>query len=388
MSLPTIAAQRFSALYHREPEFIVRAPGRVNLIGEHTDYNGGFVLPMAINRAVWVALSPRDDRIVSIHSADYDQTASFSLDSLTKGKHDWLEYPKGVAWALQDAGYTLQGWDGVTTGDIPQGAGLSSSAAVEIATLCAFAAVSSLDIDPTKRALLSQKAENQWVGVQCGIMDQLISSCGKAHHALLIDCRSLESTPVPLPKETAVAIMDTSTRRGLMESAYNERRKQCEEACQAFGVSLLRDVTPERFAAESDQLETLTRRRARHVVSENARTLSAAKALQAGDVSRMGKLMQESHISLRDDFEVSNEALNTMVEIAQTHPSCWGARMTGAGFGGCAVALIQAGDTEDFVQTVQNAYSQSTGLSPSIYVCMAADGGTATPWKEFKKGIA
>ncbi len=386
MSPASIVTRTFQTRFHRDPDFIVRAPGRVNLIGEHTDYNGGFVLPLAIDRAVWMAVAPRRDHTVSVHSIDYDQTASFSLDDLQRENAGWIEYIKGTAQALHDSGYALHGWDGVTTGDIPQGAGLSSSAAVEIAALSAFAAVSSLTLDPIKRALLGQKAENEWVGVQCGIMDQLISSCGKTNHALLIDCRSLETTPVPLPQGTAVAIMDTSTRRGLVESAYNERRAQCEEACRTFNVPLLRDVSLERFAAESDRLSALTRRRARHVISENDRTLQAAKALQAGDAARVGALMRESHISLRDDFEVSSDALNAMVEAALSHPACWGARMTGAGFGGCAVALIRAEAAEAFVSAVQNAYRQATGLSSSLYICTATDGGTASPWHAFKKG--
>ena len=376
--LPEKVARIFAERFHRPPDFIVRAPGRVNLIGEHTDYNGGFVLPMAIDRAIWVAVSARSDRKVVIHSADYGRTAEFSLDTLVrKGGDDpgWLEYPKGVAWALQEAGYALQGWEGVISGDVPQGAGLSSSAAAEIATLCSFSAVSSFDLDPVERARLGQKAENDWVGMRCGIMDQLISSCGEAGHALLIDCRSLEYSPAPLPEGTAVAVLDTATRRGLVESAYNERRAQCEEACRIFGVELLRDISPERLAAEDERLTDIVRRRARHVVGENARTLAMADAMRGGNMERMGALMYESHISLRDDYEVSNDALNAMVEIARSHPACWGARMTGAGFGGCAVAMIRAEDSEAFSRTVMEKYRQATNLAPSVWICAATGGG-------------
>lgn len=382
-SFPDAVAAIFVERFHRQPDFIVRAPGRVNLIGEHTDYNGGFVLPMAIDRAIWVAVTARDDRHVVIHSADYDLRAEFSLDSLVcrdDGGPGWFEYPKGVAWALQQAGYSLRGWDGVISGDVPQGAGLSSSAAAEIATLCCFAAVSAFSLDPVERARLGQKAENDWVGMRCGIMDQLISSCGEAGHALLIDCRTLEYSPAPLPEGTAVVILDTMTRRGLVESAYNERRAQCEEACRIFGVELLRDVSVQRFAAEDRCLPDIIRRRARHVVSENARTLSMAAAMRQGDVQRMGALMDESHLSLRDDFDVSSDALNVMVESARSHPACWGARMTGAGFGGCAVALIRVDAGEGFVQAVAERYRQLTDRTPSVWVCAASEGGRSWRW--------
>ncbi len=208
------------------------APGRVNLIGEHTDYNDGFVLPMAIDRAVWIALAARDDGRVVVHSLDYDETAEFSLDHLVRGQPAWIEYLKGTAWSLQDAGHSLTGWEGVLMGDVPQGAGLSSSAALEMATARAFAAAGNLAWDPAAMALLGQQAENQWIGVNCGIMDQLISAAGRADHALLIDCRSLQTQPAPLPPGVAVAVLDTATRRGLVDSEYNTRRAQCEAAAR------------------------------------------------------------------------------------------------------------------------------------------------------------
>ena len=241
---------RFDSRFHQSPRWVVRAPGRVNLIGEHTDYNDGFVLPLAIDRAVWIALRPRDDRRVAVYSVDYDQMGEFSLDGLRNEKAGWIEYLKGTAWSLQDAGLALTGWEGVLQGDVPLGAGLSSSAALEMATARALAAAGNLDWNPAKMAKLGQRAENKWVGVNCGIMDQLISAAGRENHALLIDCRSLDCQPVPFPPGVAVVVLDTSTRRGLVDSAYNERRSQCEAAAKFFGVTALRDVTMEQFRAE------------------------------------------------------------------------------------------------------------------------------------------
>ncbi|MEA3310451.1 MAG: galactokinase family protein, partial [Chloroflexota bacterium] len=218
MSLPAAVTLIFAERFDEPPAFLVRAPGRVNLIGEHTDYNAGFVLPMAIDRALWIALRPRSDRRVSVHSLDFDETAEFELDALEQQDAGWVEYLKGVAWALQEAGYALRGWEGMLSGDVPSGAGLSSSAALELATARAFASVSAFPWDPVEMALLAQRAENEWVGVNCGIMDQLISAAGQAGHALLIDCRSLALTPVPLPPETVVVVLDTNTRRGLVAS--------------------------------------------------------------------------------------------------------------------------------------------------------------------------
>jgi galactokinase len=316
MSIQQEITTRFEALYGEAPAYVVRAPGRVNLIGEHTDYNDGFVLPLAIDRAVWIALRPRNDDQVHLTSLDFDEPIAFSLSSLAKGEESPAEYVKGVAWALQDAGYQIGGFEGVIKGDVPIGAGLSSSAAIELATARAFAAVSNFEWDAPKMALLAQKAENQWVGVNCGIMDQMISATGKAGHAVLIDCRSLELTPAPLPPGAVVIVLDTGTRRGLVDSAYNERRAQCEKAAKFFGVKALRDVNLITFDARSSSLDDLTFRRAHHVVTENDRTLKARDAMFAGDLHRLGELMNASHISLRDDFEVSSPALNSIVEIA------------------------------------------------------------------------
>lgn len=365
---------RFTDRFGHFPNWIVRAPGRVNLIGEHTDYNDGFVLPMAIDRAVWIALRPRDDRIVSVYSIDYDETGEFSFDRLERGQPGWIEYLKGTAWSLQEAGYRLTGWDGVLAGDVPLGAGLSSSAALEMATARALAATGKLPWEPAEMAKLGQRAENQWVGVNCGIMDQLISAAGRAGNALLIDCRSLQTEPVPLPRGTSVVVLDTSTRRGLVDSAYNERRRQCEEAARLLDVHALRDATTERLERYAGKMDPAVLRRARHVIAENDRTLLAADAMRRGDAVELGRLMHQSHRSLRDDYEVSSDALNAMVECASAQRECFGARMTGAGFGGCAVALVRAEATDDFVRDTAAAYQRKTGHSPAVYVCQAADG--------------
>jgi len=375
MSLRERVASAFRSRYGSDPAFVVRAPGRVNLIGEHTDYNDGFVFPMAIDRAAWIALRPRGDRRVVATSLDFEETREFDLATLGKKDTDgWIEYLKGTAWALLDAGHALEGFEGVIAGDVPLGAGLSSSASIEMATARAFAAVSNLPWKPAPMALLGQRAENKWVGVNCGIMDQLISAAGVEDKALLIDCRSLETQAVPLPRGTVVVVLDTATRRGLVDSAYNERRAQCEAAAKLFGVKALRDVTSEQLAARAAELEPMTLRRARHVVSEDERTLAAAEAMRADDATRLGRLMNESHESLRHDFEVTNDGLNVMVDEARRAPGCFGARMTGAGFGGCAVALVAADRSEAFVRQVEAGYREATGLAPKVYVCRATNG--------------
>ncbi len=373
----TDLTRAFQERFGRVPQWIVRAPGRVNLIGEHTDYNDGFVLPLAIDRAIWIALCARADRRVAVYSADFHEPGEFSLEQLAPRQAGWLEYLKGVAWSLQEAGYALTGWDGVVRGDVPQGAGLSSSAALEVAAARAFAALAAWDWEPVAMARLGQRAENQWVGVNCGIMDQLISATGRPGHAVLIDCRSLQLAPVPFPPGVAVAILDTATRRGLVDSEYNERRARCEAAARTFAVRALRDVDMCRFVREAGRLDETTRRRARHVISENQRTLAAAQAMRAGDVRVLGHLMNESHASLRDDFQVSNGALNAMVECARRHPACYGARMTGAGFGGCAVALVDRAGGGDFATSVAAAYEKTTGRTPAVYVCEATAGAEA-----------
>ena len=374
MSLMNRVLEVYAGRYGRAPQWVVRAPGRVNLIGEHTDYNDGFVLPMAIERSIWIALRTRNDGEVHVYSTDFKQPGLFALGALRNEDHGWVEYLKGTAWALQDAGYALCGWDGVVGGNVPRGAGLSSSAALEIVTARAFAVACGLPWEPKVMARLAQRAENEWIGMKCGIMDQMISASGETGHALLIDCRSLETESVPLPHGTVVAVLDTATRRGLVDSAYNERRAQCEAAARFFGVPALRDVSPAQLAARAAELDNVTLRRARHIVTENARTLQAAAAMRRGDAVEMGRLMDESHVSLRDDFEVSSDALNAMVECARRAPACFGARMTGGGFGGCAVALIRADAARAFVASVAEDYQSVTGLKPSIYISQPAQG--------------
>ena len=367
----------FEERFGAPPTLIARAPGRVNLIGEHTDYNDGFVLPMAIDRSVWIALRPRDDRRIRLHSLDFDETAEFDLDPLAHDGGGWADYVRGIGWSLRRAGHALtRGWEGVVAGNVPRGAGLSSSAALELAAARAFAGVSGLSWDPAAMARLAQRAENEWVGVNCGIMDQMISAAGIRGHCLLIDCRSLETRAVPLPPSTAVVILDTGTRRGLVHSAYNERRAQCEAAAALFGVPALRDVDEDTFASRAHELDPDTRRRARHVITENARTLRAAEALERGDANEVGWLMDESHRSLRDDFEVSREELDTIVALARSQPGCHGARMTGAGFGGCAVALVEAERAVRIAGDVAHRYSAAFGITPAVYVTVAMDGAT------------
>ncbi len=313
-----------------------------------------------------------------VYSLDFQESVEFHLDDLTPGGPGWGEYIKGVAWALQEDGYALAGWEGCLAGDVPVGAGLSSSAALELATARAFATVSDLPWSPVQMALLAQKAENQWVGVHCGIMDQMISAGGKVGHALLIDCRSLELSPAPIPQNTVVVIMDTGTRRGLVDSAYNERRSQCESAARVLGVRALRDADLAGLSAHAGVLDPLAYKRARHVISENQRTLRAVEAMQRADAVELGVLMQASHASLRDDFEVSCRELDVMVELAQRASGCFGARMTGAGFGGCAVALVRQAVSETFFSEVNHNYQLATGIEARLYICSATDGASVS----------
>lgn len=375
VSPQTLVIDAFTQKYGMEPPIVVRAPGRVNLIGEHTDYNDGFVMPMAIERAVWMALRPRDDLRVRLTPLDFQTPIEFELDALQKAATSPAEYVKGVAWALQGAGYTLRGFEGILKGDVPIGAGLSSSAALELATARAFQVVSGFDWDAAQMARLSQKAENEWVGVNCGIMDQMISAAGQAGHALMIDCRSLETEPLPLPPGTAIVVLDTGTRRELVESAYNERRRQCEEAAAFFGVQALRDVTVARLEEEGrGGLDPVTFRRAHHIVHENNRVLAARTAMHLGDADLLGELMHQSHVSLCEDFEICNQALRDIVRISQAQPGCYGARMTGGGFGGCAVALVRQEAVDEFVRVVEADYAGQTPHQARIYVTQPGAG--------------
>jgi galactokinase len=329
---------------------------------------------MAIDRFIWIAFRERIDGRVVVESLDLNERCSWDLEPLTKGPQHWCEYIKGVAWALQEAGHRLVGWEGVVAGDVPIGAGLSSSAALELASARTFAATSGLDWHPEEMARLAQRAENAWVGVNCGLMDQMVSAAGVEGHAILLDCRAGTFGLVPIPRRVSVVVLDTGTRRGLAGSAYNERRDQCEAAARALGVASLRDASLSQLDAARGGLADVVFRRARHVIKENARTLRAAEAMRAGDVAELGRLIDASHESLRDDFQVSSAELDAMVSCARRHTACFGARMTGAGFGGCVVALVQAEARAEFVEATLAAYRSSTGLTGGAFVCAAAGG--------------
>lgn len=369
----------FAELFQKQPHFVARAPGRVNLIGEHTDYNEGFVFPMAINREIRIVFSPREDNRIKIHSINFDNMQEFSLDNLSKNNEaHWIDYIQGVAWVLQKhyPNLHLKGFNGVLEGDVPRGAGLSSSAALEVLITRVFATINHISWEGKSMARVAQQAENQWVGMQCGIMDQLASACGKANHALLIDCRDLSIQPILLPKDIAIVIMDTKTRRGLVGSAYNDRRAQCEEAAKFFGVNFLRDVSLERFEKEKHGLSTICQKRAKHIITENIRTLQMAEALKNNDLIQVGELLYEGHKSLKNDFEVSCENLDIMVNCANKHAGCFGARMTGGGFGGCAVAVVKADMAESFKKQVVQEYEYETKLTPSLYITQATEGAS------------
>ncbi len=373
MSTESRAVEGFRDHFGGDPEFVVTSPGRVNLIGEHTDYNEGFVLPMAIDRATVIAGRARTDRTVEVASEGFG-TAAFSLDNLEHGGESWIEYIKGVAWACgPDA---TGGFDAYITSDIPLGASLSSSAALEVGVARVFSQLLDADWDPIAAAGLSQRAENDWVGMNSGIMDQLVCAAGQSGQALLIDCRTLDVVNVPIPPEVNFVILDTGTRRKLTESRYNERRRECEQAAERFGVDSLRDLALEALVRPGFD-DPILIKRAHHVVTENARTLQAVDALRVGDVRGFGRLMVASHESLRDDFEVSSGELDVIVEAASAIDGCQGARMTGGGFAGCAVALVEKAATETFSERVAQSYLRSTGRESSIYVCEPAEGVSA-----------
>lgn len=375
--------QAFSAAFDGSPDAVVHAPGRVNLIGDHTDYNDGFVLPVAIDRAVYIAARARKDRTVRLVALDVNQRTEFSLDRITRDRAaTWSNYVRGVALFLQQAGYTLRGLDAVIHGDVPRGAGLSSSAALEMAAALAFAVTSGLALDRVQMALIGRRAENEFVGVQTGIMDQYISSLGQRDHALLIDCRSLDYRLVPLPATVHILVADSGVRRGLVASAYNRRRAECEEGVRRLagrlpGIRALRDVSVEVFEAHKDMLPQPIRQRCQHVIYENQRVLDAVAALERGDLVTMGRLMDASHASLRDLYQVSGPELDALVEIARRVPGCLGARLTGAGFGGCTVNLVEEGAIAAVVAALERDYPAQTGRIPRVYVCRAVEGATA-----------
>lgn len=377
--LPNIR-QRFAEIFGGEPVAVVRAPGRVNLIGEHTDYNDGYVLPVAIDRSVLVAGAPRDDRQVVIYALDFGESVEFSLDDV---RHDqaktWSNYQRGVAYFLEERGIELPGLNAVVTGDVPIGSGLSSSAAVEVSMAYTWQALTGFKLSRVELALLCQRAEHEFVGMNCGIMDQFVSALGQRDHALLIDCRSLHYQPVPLPAEAAVVVADTMKRRGLLDSEYNTRRQECEEGVRILQRYLpearsLRDISAAQFVEYKAQLSEKVRKRCRHVIYENERVLRGVAALRAGDLDAFGWLMNESHSSLRNDYEVSCPELDIMVKAAWKVDGVYGSRMTGAGFGGCTVSLVAEEAIGDFRARVAAAYEEATGIVPQIYVCRAEDG--------------
>lgn len=358
----------------------IKAPGRVNLIGEHTDYNDGFVLPCAIDYETVIACGERNDRTIRVIAADYDnQQDKFSLDEpiVSTNALPWANYVRGVVKHLLLRNREFSGADMVISGNVPQGAGLSSSASLEVAVGQALKSLYDLDIDGVQLALNGQEAENQFVGCNCGIMDQLISALGKEDHALLIDCRSLKTKAVSMPKDASVVIINSNVKRGLVDSEYNTRRKQCEEAARFFGVKALRDVDIAQFAAKQAGLDPLTARRARHVITENDRTEAAAIALSHGDLKTMGVLMADSHASMRDDFEITVPPIDTLVEIVKSViGEQGGVRMTGGGFGGCIVALMPSDLVEKVRKTVAHEYHAKTGIKETFYVCHASEGAS------------
>jgi galactokinase len=364
------------------PAVAVRAPGRVNLIGEHTDYNDGFVFPMAIGFGIDLAARLRDAPEVRLHAADMGESVTVPLDrplAPDRG-HGWSNYPVGVLWALREQGVLLRGMDLAFRGDIPQGAGLSSSAALEVATAVALRGLLGFALDGPPLAKLCQHAENDFVGMQCGIMDQFISLMGKADHALLIDCRSLSHELVPLALgDHVVAICHSGVKHALVDSEYNKRRAECTAGVAAIrrrfpAVAALRDVTPEQLDACAPDLDPVVLRRCRHVVGECARTLESAAALRAGDLARFGRLMNASHDSLRDDYAVSCAEVDLLVAMAREVPGVLGARITGGGFGGCTVNLCRASAVETFRRDVLGRYQAQTGIAARLFVSSAADG--------------
>ncbi len=359
--------------YHNQPTTLVFAPGRINLIGEHTDYSDGYVLPVAINLGIAIAMAPREDSLIKLYSIDLEDAFEFNLHDFQKDG-GWGEYIKGVAWALGEEGYQLRGWQGVISGSIPIGAGLSSSAAVLVAAVKAFCSSSALSLSEVDMAKIGRRAESEWVGVNVGIMDQLVSSAGQADHAVRLDCRTLEYEYVPIPGHVNFVVLDTMTRRELTNSAYNTRHEEIKQASKALGVSILRDANLELLAEKRSALSETLYRRARHVISENQRVLAFSEAMKAGNLQAMGALINASHASLRDDFQVSSEELNLIVEIAQNQPACLGARMTGAGFGGCALAVMEDASVEEFIKTVTFAYQAETSIEPHLFKIESEDG--------------
>jgi galactokinase len=375
-------AQHFEQIFGSRPT-VFRAPGRVNLIGEHTDYNEGFVLPAAIGFYTQVAIAPRLDRKLLIRSHEFDGDFEFDLGNLPPRRVGaWCDYVLGVAVMLRQRGVVSDGANILVQGEVPIGAGLSSSAALEVASAFALLSLNGSRLAMPEVAKLCQQAENTFVGARVGIMDQFVSCMGKAGHAFFLDCRSLEFKFVPIPAEIQLVICNTMVKHDLATGSYNTRRQECEEGCRILArrdpnVRALRDVSIEQLERYADDLAPVLRKRCTHIVHETQRVLDAVQCLAHGDLNRLGELMRDSHRSLRDLYEVSCPELDIMVDAAEGLPGHCGGRMTGGGFGGCTVNLVQAGNAEDFVAQVSERYQRKTGISPKVYICSAADGAQA-----------
>ena len=370
----------FTQKYNKQPELTVYAPGRVNIIGEHTDYNDGFVMPCAINYGTAIAGAKRTDHIWNVYAADLDLEDTFSLnEDFPQSEQKWANYVRGVVKFIQErCPQFKQGADLVISGNVPHSSGLSSSAALEVAMGKFCQQLSDLPLTHTEIALIGQKAENKFVGANCGNMDQLISALGQKDHLLMIDCRSLETQPTPVPKDVAVIIVNSNVPHDLVTGEYNTRRWQCEKAAEFFGVKALRNVSVEEFQkreAELIALNALVAKRARHVVTENQRVLDAVEALKHNDLTKLGELMGQSHESMRDDFEITVPQIDYLVELAQlVIGKTGGARMTGGGFGGCIVALAPHDKVEAVRKIIADNYEKQTGLKEDFYVCTASQG--------------
>ncbi len=370
----------FKEQFNRDPQVLAEAPGRVNLLGEHTDYNDGFVFPAAIDRSMKILASSRDDNDVRVYSADFSQLSSFSLSSIEACRSEtWSNYLRGVADQLIKNGFSIRGGDFLISGNVPVGAGLSSSAAYEVAAGAAFREMYELKMDNIQLALLSQAAERQFVGVQCGIMDQFVSANAKAATALFLDCRDLTYQNIPLKTNVSIIVCDSDVQRALNNSAYNNRRTECEKAAKILnekfpGARALRDIPLQGVEENKAKLGETLYKRAHHVVSENERVLMGIDILRKGDMHTFGNLLFESHSSLKNSFEVSCPELDLLVELASGCSGILGSRMTGAGFGGCTVSLVESGHAENFKTTVQPEYDRRTGKNSRIYECMPSSG--------------
>jgi galactokinase len=368
----------YSAVFGADPTRYFQAPGRVNLIGEHTDYNDGFVLPCAIDYQTLVAVTPRDDMTVRIVAVDYDNQQDEFLLNAPIERHSsqmWSNYVRGVIKHLQLRGHQFTGADIAVTGNVPQGAGLSSSASLEVAIGETFRLLYDLAMTKAQVALNGQEAENQFVGCNCGIMDQMVSACGSRNNALLLDCRSLQTQLIPMPKDLTVMIIDSNVKRGLVDSEYNTRRNQCEEAAKLLGINALRDITLADLLSRMVELPEIVGRRAHHIVSENERTLAAAQALKTGDINALSKCMAASHISMQHDFGITVPPIDFIVMLLSGYlGGAGGVRMTGGGFGGCVLALMPRDKIQGAEQLLAQRYETETGYKESIYICSASDG--------------